>query len=214
VRAKRDAEDADREYRRAVHWLETLRIRRAKILEAGYKSMELFVAELAGAMKGVLERYTDNMTCVLLPSRRRLLSDSNKRLGLVWFGLVWLDGGDENSATMTTQTQLATHLRAFVDRIAPGADAAALASRLPRALASSVPRPTLYYNYRVGECEDLLFGVSLVDYATSRALADGDMPKIVRLCIAEIEARGLDAEGIYRVRAARLVSFSRGRRPL
>lgn len=53
VRAKRDAEEAgalscdlctiqhtyptsDKEYRKGVHWLETLRIRRIKILEAGY----------------------------------------------------------------------------------------------------------------------------------------------------------------------------------
>jgi hypothetical protein len=53
VRAKRDADDAgkfcvkfrifssitlqDREYRKGVHWLETLRLRRTKILEGGYK---------------------------------------------------------------------------------------------------------------------------------------------------------------------------------
>jgi hypothetical protein len=36
VRAKREAEEADKEYRKGVHWLETLRIRRVKILEAGY----------------------------------------------------------------------------------------------------------------------------------------------------------------------------------
>ncbi len=37
VRAKREADDADKEYRKAVHWLETLRLRRAKILESAYK---------------------------------------------------------------------------------------------------------------------------------------------------------------------------------
>lgn len=53
VRAKRDADEAgklnfiqtssclisklDREYRKGVHWLETLRLRRTKILESGYK---------------------------------------------------------------------------------------------------------------------------------------------------------------------------------
>ncbi|EIN13461.1 RhoGAP-domain-containing protein [Punctularia strigosozonata HHB-11173 SS5] len=164
VRAKREADEADKEYRRAVHWLETLRIRRSKTLEAAYKSMELFVNEMSGAMKGVLERYTDNMI-----------------------------------ATQTTLSQLSTHLRTFVDRISPTKDASALAARLPRALASSVPKPILYYNYHVGECADLIFGVSLVDYATSRALPDGEVPKIVRICLREIEGRGLDAEGIYRV---------------
>jgi len=44
----------------------------------------------------------------------------------------------------------------------------------------------------------MLFGVSLVDYVSSRALKDGELPKIVALCIAEVEARGLKTEGIYR----------------
>lgn len=56
VRAKREADEAgvlpfdviylctvlhvptqDKEYRKGVHWLETLRLRRVKILESGYK---------------------------------------------------------------------------------------------------------------------------------------------------------------------------------
>jgi hypothetical protein len=51
----------------------------------------------------------------------------------------------------------------------------------------------------VGECNDLIFGVSLADYATARALLEGEIPKIVRICIREIDQRGLEAEGIYRV---------------
>jgi hypothetical protein len=62
VRAKREAEEAgakplfhvflpiimsltysDREYRKGVHWLETLRLRRTKILESGYKAQILFL---------------------------------------------------------------------------------------------------------------------------------------------------------------------------
>lgn len=37
VKAKREADEADKEYRKAVHWMETLRLRRTKILEGGYK---------------------------------------------------------------------------------------------------------------------------------------------------------------------------------
>lgn len=62
------------------------------------------------------------------------------------------------------------------------------------------PRRTLYTNYYVGDCNDLIFGVSLVDYATSRGLQDGQVPKIMRICIHEVEKRGLTTEGIYRVR--------------
>lgn len=68
----------DREYRKGVHWLETLRLRRTKILESGYKvrllfeselhslkcsqSLEMFVEESSMVVKKALEKYTDNMT--------------------------------------------------------------------------------------------------------------------------------------------------------
>lgn len=98
-----------------------------------------------------------------------------------------------------TQTQLAGHLGECVARIQPQADVAAIAQRIPRLLERAVPPRVLYTNYAIGECNDLIFGVSLVDYAQARGLADGDIPKIVRLCIQEVDARGLEAEGIYRV---------------
>ena len=60
----------------------------------------------------------------------------------------------------------------------------------------------LYYNYHVGECRDLIFGVSLADYATARG-SENDVPIVLRLCIEEIDKRGLDAEGIYRVSPSR-----------
>jgi hypothetical protein len=42
-------------------------------------------------------------------------------------------------------------------------------------------------------------GISLVDYASARGLKDNAVPRIVEICIREVEARGLNAEGIYRV---------------
>jgi hypothetical protein len=69
-----------------------------------------------------------------------------------------------------------------------------------KTLTAAIPKQTLYQNYQVGECKDMLFGVSLVDYASSRGLKDPkSLPKIVSLCIKEVEARGLKSEGIYRV---------------
>ncbi|KDR85296.1 hypothetical protein GALMADRAFT_83937 [Galerina marginata CBS 339.88] len=164
VRAKRDADEADREYRKGVHWLETLRLRRTKILEGGYKSLEMFVEELATTMKTVLEKYADNMT-----------------------------------ATSSTQTQLSSHMRSIVDRISPEKDAAKLQTNIPRSLASAIPDPILYEHGLVGECNDLIFGFSLVDYATAKGLPEGAVPKIIRICIEEIDKRGLENEGIYRV---------------
>jgi hypothetical protein len=103
------------------------------------------------------------------------------------------------TATTTTQTHLSAHLRSTVDRISPSKDLHALSQAIPRSLASAIPQPVLYWNYNVGECSDLIFGVSLVDYATARGLAEGEVPKIVRICIQEVDSRGLENEGIYRV---------------
>ena len=99
-----------------------------------------------------------------------------------------------------TQAQLGEHARKVVDKISPEKDVSLLTANIPRLLALATPKPQYYENFVVGECRDLIFGVSLVDYATAKGLGEGDVPKIVRICIKEIEQRGLDAEGIYRVR--------------
>jgi len=76
-----------------------------------------------------------------------------------------------------------------------------------QSLASSIPNPIPYHNFYVGECRDLIFGFSLQDYATSRDLPEGEIPKIVRICIEEADRRGLDSEGIYRVSSSHHVVF-------
>lgn len=106
---------------------------------------------------------------------------------------------DNMTATTTTQTQLSSHVRQTVDRISPEKDTKVLTQTIPRSLASAIPKAVLYWNYSVGECTDLVFGVSLVDYATARGLHEGEAPKIIRLCTGEVDARGLESEGIYRI---------------
>ncbi|KAG8835577.1 hypothetical protein FRC18_000266 [Serendipita sp. 400] len=164
VRAKRDAEEADKEYRKGVHEMETLRLRREKILEAGYTSLETLVSETAELMVKVIERYADNLI-----------------------------------ATNATGSQVSTGLHGIAHQIRPSYDLQHLRQLTSKTLAAAIPKPTLYQNYQIGECKDMLFGVSLVDYASSRSLRDHELPKIVSLCIAEIDTRGLKTEGIYRV---------------
>ncbi|KAJ8081909.1 hypothetical protein PM082_007755 [Marasmius tenuissimus] len=164
VRAKRDLDEADKEYRKGVHWLETLRLRRIKTLESGYNSLVTFVEDVSGTMKNILEKYTDNLT-----------------------------------ATYATQTQLYSHAHAVVTKINPEKDKAKYSAFVPKSLQSAIPEKTLYHNGIVGECNDLIFGFSLQDYATTKNLPEGEIPKIIRICIAEIDKRGLDAEGIFRV---------------
>lgn len=98
-----------------------------------------------------------------------------------------------------TQTQLAQHARSMVDRISPERDTIKLTANIPKSFALAIPKPIMYFNYHVGECKDLIFGVTLADYATARGLSEGEIPKIVKLCIEYIDERGLDSEGIYRV---------------
>jgi hypothetical protein len=83
--------------------------------------------------------------------------------------------------------------------MSPEKDVAKLKAHIPRSLASAIPDPILYQHGQVGFCNDLIFGISLVDYATAKCLQDGEVPKIVRSCIREIDERGLESEGIYRV---------------
>ncbi|WVQ75466.1 hypothetical protein IAR50_005091 [Cryptococcus sp. DSM 104548] len=61
--------------------------------------------------------------------------------------------------------------------------------------------PVPYENFYVGPCRSLIFGVSLSDYDFARADGNdhGSPPTIVEKCLAAIDARGLDLEGIYRV---------------
>jgi hypothetical protein len=106
-----------------------------------------------------------------------------------------------------TQTQLSSHGRSVVDRISPEKDVSLVTTFIPRSLASAIAKPILYYNYNVGECNDLIFGFSLVDYATARGLGEGDVPKILRICVEEVDQRGLDAEGIYRVSPGAIFLF-------
>ncbi len=99
-------------------------------------------------------------------------------------------------------TQLSSHLRSIIDRISPEKDVDKLKSQIPRSLASAIPDPILYEHGLVGECNDLIFGFSLVGYATAKGLPEGAVPKILRICIDEIDKRGLECEGIYRASAA------------
>jgi hypothetical protein len=90
-------------------------------------------------------------------------------------------------------------MSASVALISADRDTLAVTSQTARSMALATPRPTPYYNFHVGECKDLIFGVSLVDYANAHGLSDSEIPRVVERCIDEIDRRGLDTEGIYRV---------------
>lgn len=161
ARAMQDVETADNEYRKAVQWFGGLRLRRVKVLEDGYSSLERISFETTETIKKVLVKYADTTV-----------------------------------TACSTHTDLAIHAKSAVEKISAKTDTSALTTSLRSSFALSIPPRTLCYNYDVGECSDLVFGVSLADYATVRESQDR-VPYILRLCIEEVDKRGLGVERIY-----------------
>ena len=65
-----------------------------------------------------------------------------------------------------------------------------------QALYFSTPPLTLYRNCRLGGYSNLNFGVPLVDLGTN----EENVPRVMRMCIEEVEKRGLNVDRIYSVR--------------
>lgn len=72
---------------------------------------------------------------------------------------------DNVMATTSTVTSLGAYLVGTATKVTPSLD---VPTRPPNSY-NSVPEPVRYWNYMVGESKDLIFGVSLVDYATSHS---------------------------------------------
>lgn len=172
VKAKREAEEADKIYRKVVFDLETLRLRREKTVSAARTSV--------------------------LDARQELYHTCQA---------IWIQA--ERSLQILADAQISNSAQAekviegSLDNL--GNEIETLQTRLPAVLEERVP----YVNYYIGECKDLIFGVSLVDYAFSRSQhtaphlgpAKNDAPLIVKKCIQFVEERALDQPGIYRISA-------------
>ncbi|KAN0140297.1 hypothetical protein V8E53_002193 [Lactarius tabidus] len=99
---------------------------------------------------------------------------------------------------------LAISTRVEVENVLAGSDTSEsnLRASFRHALSFSIPPPTFYRNYCPGAHLDsvLIFGVPLVDLGTYQ----DNVPKVMRLCIEEVEKRGLDTEGIYSLMRMRM----------
>ncbi|KAH9059291.1 Rho GTPase activation protein [Lactarius vividus] len=96
--------------------------------------------------------------------------------------------------THASHGELEMSTRAEIKKALAGTDMSDLRASFHRALSFSIPPQTLYRNYRPGEYSDLIFGVPLVDVETNE-----DVPKVMKMCIEEVEKRGLNTKGIYSV---------------
>lgn len=105
---------------------------------------------------------------------------------------------DATHGTAATLAQATEVVSSSLKDIKPAADTMLFRSKLPMPARRA---PILYENFYVGPCHSLIFGVSLTDYDFARGEGGdhGRLPLIVEKCLAEIDARGMGAEGIYRL---------------
>ena len=90
---------------------------------------------------------------------------------------------------------IAKRTREEVENALDGTDTSDLKVSFRHALSFSIPPLTLYRNYRRGGCSKLIFGVPLMDLWMN----EEKIPKVMRMCIEEIEKRGLHIDKIYTV---------------
>jgi hypothetical protein len=99
------------------------------------------------------------------------------------------------STTRTRYNSLAINARAGVENVLIGRDTSGLRASFGHTLSLSIPPLTLYCNYRPEPYSDLIFGVPLLNAATSQ----DNVSRVIRTCIEEVERRGLDTHKIYSV---------------
>ena len=96
-----------------------------------------------------------------------------------------------------TYCDLATGTRSGAGKALNWSDDFDLTGPFRRAFSLSVPPLTLYRNYRSSGYSNLSFGVPLVDPTANQY--DAPVPNVIRMCVAEVEKRGLNANKIYLV---------------
>jgi hypothetical protein len=103
------------------------------------------------------------------------------------------------STASAKYNNLAMSTRVEVENVLAGRDTSEsnLRASFRHVLSVSIPPPTFYHNYCPGAHSDssLIFGVPLVDAEANQ----DNVSKVMRICIEEVEKRGLDTERIYSV---------------
>ena len=99
------------------------------------------------------------------------------------------------STTHAKYDDLSKNATADVKKALAETDTSDLKASFHQALSFSIPPLTLYRNYRPGSYSKLIFGVPLGEVTTDA----NNVPKVIRMCIEEIESRGLDTKEIYPV---------------
>ena len=103
-----------------------------------------------------------------------------------------------NNKACTKNDVIAKGTRAAVESALSGtlADMSDLKMSFRQTFYFSTPPLTLYRNCRPGGYSNLIFGVPLVDLGMN----EENVPKVMRMCIEEVEKRGLNVGRVYSVR--------------
>ncbi|KAH9008445.1 hypothetical protein EDB83DRAFT_530461 [Lactarius deliciosus] len=88
---------------------------------------------------------------------------------------------------------LAMSTKAEVEKALAGTDTSGLMASFRHSLSISIPPLALYCNHRPDAYSDLIFGVPLVDLTTN----EDNVSKVMRMCIEEVEKKGLNTHKIY-----------------
>jgi hypothetical protein len=108
------------------------------------------------------------------------------------------------STTCEKHNDLAVNTKAEVDKALGGTDTSDLIESFHWALSFSIPPLTLYPDCRPGGYSNLIFGAPLAVHEVN----EDNVPKVMRMCIEEVEKRGLDTNKIYSVSSLKHVSES------
>ncbi|KAI9456988.1 hypothetical protein BJY52DRAFT_1187604 [Lactarius psammicola] len=101
---------------------------------------------------------------------------------------------DGLTTACTEYDNLATSTRAEVKKALAGADTPDLTASCRHSLSFSIPPPIVVRSYRPGY-SNLIFGIPLVDVETD----EDNVPKVMRMCIEEVEKRGLNGIHYYSI---------------
>ncbi|KAH9008426.1 hypothetical protein EDB83DRAFT_2531807 [Lactarius deliciosus] len=102
---------------------------------------------------------------------------------------------DGLTTAYTKHGNLAMSISTQVEKTLAGTDTSGLRASFGHALSFSIPPLTHYCNYRPNAYSNLIFGVPLVNLTANQ----DNVPKVIRMCIEEVEKRGLNTKGIYSV---------------
>ena len=156
-RVKREAEEADAQYRSALHHLETLRLQKERIANASMGSLTEFAFEFSNCCRSVFSQYCDSYASKARQTEKVRVC-AKAALPFAELELT----GHHGCVRLSARLQLCEVAKQASIGISPQADVAIFTRAI--AIEPFFEEPLPYENYHVGTSYSLIFGVSLNEY--------------------------------------------------